>query len=636
MNNTANWRGSIARGAWFAGLVMALMFSIIATSCYADESKPPPFSGYSKYVWYRSHYEVNADGTDVETHEWALKVLSEQGISDATVGSVDYSGSLQDAEITSAYTLKADGRRINVPAANFQEQINKGKDQASPMFSDVRTKTAAFPDVAVGDTVVMSYKIVQKEAMFPGNFSFTEAFSKFEAYDSAEVSISAPAKLKLYIYQRGVTGGETANSKDGRRNWKWSYRNEEVAAPEPGAVSALDNGPLVVVSTFKDYGAVAAAFNVRAAPKAVVTPAIKKLADELTKNANDTRTQAKAIYDWVAVNIQYAGDDVGVGPVVPHAADLVLTNRMGDCKDHSILMQALLAAKGIASSPVLINAGNAYSLPPVASADVFDHMINYIPVLNLYADSTSQYTAFGTLPLADAGKPVVHTVDFTEIQHTPPSTYKDNRLLITTVLKIDAQGAADGTTTIKETGFRAGDIRAELATVEPTVEARVVRRLLDANGFTGTGTLVKDDPNVLTNTYTYGSSYHLTDAYIMPGPAALTVRSPFAGSTMANYVKGANEPHTMNFACYGVDWKQQYTITLPNTVKILAIPRNVVLTGKDLSYRAEYQLKGHTVTAVQELQDRTPESVCTPEDAAETKVFARGIQRDLQAQVLYQ
>ena len=163
---------------------------------------------------------------------------------------------------------------------------------------------------------------------------------------------------------------------------------------KPAAVSALDDGPLVVASTFKDYGAVAAAFNVRAAPKAAVTPAIKRLADELTKNAHGQREQAKAIYDWVAVNIQYAGDDVGVGPVVPHAADLVLKNKMGDCKDHSILLQALLAAKGIASSPVLINAGNAYSLPPVASADVFDHMISYIPGLNQYADSTSRYTPF--------------------------------------------------------------------------------------------------------------------------------------------------------------------------------------------------------------------------------------------------
>ena len=163
-----------------------------------------------------------------------------------------------------------------------------------------------------------------------------------------------------------------------------------------------------------------------------------------------------------------------------------------------------------------------------------------------------------------------------------------------------------------------------------------MQRLLDANGFTGTGTLIKDDPNVLTMSYGYGSSYKLTDAYIMPGPAALTVRSPFVGSTIASYVKGANEPHTMNFQCYGVDWKQKYTISLPNTVKVLALPHNVVLSGKDLSYRAQYQLKGNVVTATRELEDRTPGNVCTPADAAATKEFARGIRRDLHAQVLYQ
>src|ERR1700722_20308868 len=146
MDSIASWRGVTMRPFYLAGLVIALVLGTMVPNGRADQVKPPPFSGYTKYAWYRSHYEVNGDGTDVETHEWALKVLSEQGITEANQGSVDYSGSLQDAEILSAYTLKADGRRINVPAANFQEQINKGKGEASRMFSDARTKTGAFPD----------------------------------------------------------------------------------------------------------------------------------------------------------------------------------------------------------------------------------------------------------------------------------------------------------------------------------------------------------------------------------------------------------------------------------------------------------------------------------------------------------
>ncbi len=124
------------------------------------------------------------------------------------------------------------------------------------MFSDIKTKTVAFPDVALGDTVVMSYKLTQKEAEYPGNFSFTESFSKFQVYDDVEVGLSAPATLALRVYQRDVEGGEAA-PKDGRRNWSWSYRNKQLAMTETSSVSPYDYGPLIVATTFKDYGAVA-------------------------------------------------------------------------------------------------------------------------------------------------------------------------------------------------------------------------------------------------------------------------------------------------------------------------------------------------------------------------------------------
>ena len=84
---------------------------------------------------------------------------------------------------------------------------------------------------------------------------------------------------------------------------------------------------------------------------------------------------------------------------------------MGDCKDHTTLLQALLAVKGIASTPVLINSGDAYTLPEVPAVDIFNHVINYVPSLDLYADSTARYTSFGLLPFDDSGKPVIHSRD---------------------------------------------------------------------------------------------------------------------------------------------------------------------------------------------------------------------------------
>ena len=120
----------------------------------------------------------------------------------------------------------------------------------------------------------------------------SQPFSPFYVYDDAKVTMSAPTSLPMKVYARGVKGGEAA-TKDGRRQWSWTYRNEEIVKPESGAVSPLDYAPLIVATTFKDYGAVGAAYDSRARPKAKVTEPIKKLADQLTLNSQAPREQAK-------------------------------------------------------------------------------------------------------------------------------------------------------------------------------------------------------------------------------------------------------------------------------------------------------------------------------------------------------
>ena len=607
-----------------------------ATASKPAESKP--FAGYTKYAWYRARYEVNADGTDVETYDIGTKVLSQQGIAQANQTSINYSDTLQQARILAAYTLKSDGRRIDVPVSNFQEQISQGRAGNLPMFSDVRSKTVAFPDVAVGDTVVISYQILEKTAMFPGNFAVTETFPSTDVFDAGEVTITAPASLPLYVYQRGVDGGEVKHTGgSARRIWRWTYKNHNVVAQEDHAVSALDYDPVIVATTFKDYGAVAAAYNARAQPKAAVTPRVTQLAEQLTKNVTSTRAQAKAIYDWVAVNIQYANNEAGIGSVVPHAADLVIANRMGDCKDHTTLLKALLAAKGIASVPVLINAAPTYSLPPVASPN-FDHMISYIPTLNLYADSTSRFTPFGALPISDSDKPVVHTIDFAEIERTPASGYRDNKVDTTTDLTIHANGDAEGSTTVSESGSVSDGLRAEAQYIDPTMKERMVRQALEHSGFVGTGTMTMSDPTDLSDKSEIAVHFALTDAYTIPGPAALNVSSPMsgAGSAVARFLSSANEQHTVNFQCAGIAVKEHYVMKLPATLKVLALPPNVELHNKILSYRATYELKGSAVLASRELEDRTPTNVCTPADAAAAKDFIRSVRHDLRAQILYQ
>jgi transglutaminase-like putative cysteine protease len=624
-----------------AGLLALCLLILIAPATRAEPvkpgAKPEPFQGFTKYEWYRAHYDVNPDGTHVEEQSWAMKVLAEQGISDANQVAVTFSDRLEKVEFLYAYTLKKDGRRIDVPASNFQDQTNTGRGAAAPMFSDLRTKTVAFPDVGVGDSVVVSYKLTQREPTYPGNFSLLQSFSKFEVYDKVDISLSAPQSLSLQVFTRGVQGGEVAE-KDGRRNWRWTYHNEQIAKSEPASVSAYDYGPLIAATTFKDYGAIAAAYNARAASKSKVTEQTRKLADELTKGLSTPREQAKTLYEWVSANVDYAGNNVGVGAVVPHEADLIMTNRMGDCKDHVTLLQSLLAAKGITSTPALINARSAYTLPKAPCPELFNHVITYIPSLNLYVDSTAKYTPFGMLPPEESGKPVIYTAAYDGIRHTPLFDYNHEGQDFNTVLNIHPDGSATGVTSIQAEGYTAVIARFAINYLQPNTEEDLIQRALARSGYTGTGTFVRGTNKDFADIYSYSIRYKFDDAMNLPGPGAIPIRVPFPDwGSVATALQGfADANRTVDFACSGRTSKEEFTIHFPPGVKIMAMPRDVHLSGADSTYTAAYKQDGTTITVARELADRTPGPVCTPKDATQFKPFADAVRRDLRAQILYE
>jgi hypothetical protein len=82
------------------------------------------------------------------------------------------------------------------------------------------------------------------------------------------------------------------------------------------------------------------------------------------------------------------------------------------------LLEALLRAVGIESSPALINAQRTYILPKLATTGVFDHVITYVLSLDLFLDSTSRFAPMGSLLNSDMQKRIVITAT-SEVKHTP-------------------------------------------------------------------------------------------------------------------------------------------------------------------------------------------------------------------------
>src|SRR5208337_646631 len=103
------------------------------------------------------------------------------------------------------------------------------------------------------------------------------------------------------------------------------------------------------ISTYRDMVAVGHAYQVASRPMAKTTEAIRAVANEVTQGLTGDAEKVRALDHWMAKNIRYVAVTLGHGGLIPHPADQVLKNRYGDCKDHAILMETLLAAVGIQS-----------------------------------------------------------------------------------------------------------------------------------------------------------------------------------------------------------------------------------------------------------------------------------------------
>ena len=543
----------------------------------------------------------------------------------------------QKAEVIEAYTQKADGKRIDVPKDNYQVEVNSGKGKDSPVYSDWTTLTVVFPDVAVGDKVVFSYKLIQTEPMFPRQYSTAQYFYDQIAYDDVRVRFDYPASMWVQYEARGMK--ETTNeTKSDRKIVEWSYANPQPLKTERRDYSVFDSDKVVGLSfsTFKTYADIAAAYGERALPKAAVTDRITKLAAEIVKDKTSPKDQARALYEWVATHITYAGNCIGIGAVVPRDTSFILDNKMGDCKDHATLLQALLAARSIKSTQALLNAGSAYQLAKVPVVSTVNHVINYLPAFDLYVDSTSNSTPFGLLPYGDEDKPVLLVEGYKDGAKTPVPPVGSNKQLVKSVFKFAPDGAVSGDIDISLHGISAVQTRSWARDMTKETEEDLVKNMYRQQGMIGSGKLVKDDPKELTDNYHYKASFNAEKFIKLPGAGAFYIHPPLNVSTpIYSFLQATMEPETVDVTCSSINATEEYTIELPKTVKVLSIPDNLKVANDFVAYSASYKLKGNILSVKRTLDDRTPGNVCKPQVFIEYKKIAEKALDNMKEQVLY-
>ena len=615
-------------------LLITLMLSTfsIARAEPATEADIP-----SRCTSWHIEYDVNADGSYVEHQKWSMVVLKESALEGQKTAAITFSTSVAKGEILEAYTLKKSGKRIDAPKGSYQVTTNDGYNNASPLYSDETTISVIFPDLAVGDTTVFAYKITNSEGMFPNQFSIAHGFSRYQAYDDVSIRIVAPKTMKLRQEVFFLVPKKEPEV-DGKQVLEWTYQNKkpEKWTPADNGISFVGDEPSLYVSTFASYREIAEAYGSRATPKAVPTDRVKALAAQIVADKEAPDAQAHAIYDWVAKNISYGGNCIGIGAVVPRDLDVVLDNKMGDCKDHATLLQALLAARRIESEQALVNAGGRYDLPKVPVVATINHVINYLPGLKLFLDSTASTIPFGMLPMSLGEKPILLVSHYQEGAKIPSTAQYVHEQVMRTNIRINPDGTATGTARFTLKGLPAISMRQAMRGLQRDQEEFIVRRFLESQGVHGTGSLQKDDPTELLDAYNFSISFKLEDLLVVASTTGMPIR-PVAssifpiGALLGSAYELAPKKPTV---CGGGRSVEEYVYEFPASMTIVGFPKDFDYSGPALDYRATYRKTGNVLTVTRDLRDKTVTNVCSASYESEFQKDARSILRDLRSQVL--
>lgn len=582
---------------------------------------------------YSADYEVQADGTFVCILEVADRLNTKDGVKALEKVELPFRSSLQELEVLEAFTISPGGARVGVPASGISIQ-SPPQAAAIPSFDDQRVRVIEFPALQPGSAIFYKVKFSVKVPMFPGHFSLLHAFPADSVWKNVEINVSAPPGYELKAEAIDMRGGRMPD-REGRARWSWRAAVERPSAGELAATSIIDRSPRLAVSSFAEYQALGDAYWAEAAKRTQVTPAVRQLADEITRELAGDEAYAKAIYEWVNRNLRYVSVHLGRGGYIPHDVDAILTNRYGDCKDYVVAYQSLLAAKGVESIPVLIGATDSYWFPHVATPDMFNHVLVYVPSLNLYIDPTVGGTRPGLLPLALVGRKALLAGRKTGVVTLPSGTPAESQLASEIEIEVRNDGSLKAESHMLFKGRMEMLMRPLLGEMSHDGGGDLFGFMLKMHGYEGSGKLLdKGNTPAAADGFAVKVGFDIKGLARFRGPDSIATPvglSLMSFGDLSKLVAAAGR--TAPLVAGAGMFSERYTLSFPAGIKVDGVPADVRVENPSGSYLSTYRQSGNKVRIERSLT--IGKDVYPPQEYPDLKQLLTAAADDSRAKIRY-
>ena len=401
-------------------------------------------------------------------------------------------------ESFSARTIKPDGsthdlteRDIYYYTVHKKNQDYTGKNQSA---------TYNIPQVKKGDLIEIKYTVINSYFYLADKYwvqsSLPKKYSRFEIR-LPNFIFDPPSPFTFKYIVKNITMPEPAYKKgfgdSSDRIYVWERKDipklkKEAGMGKKSLYQGHINFRLSSWNSWRTFG--------RKHYERFYQPVLEKMSPEEKKIISDKNRELlqdkkndlekiKALYSFVQ-KLHYDDTHVYFGHgYKPNNIKTIIDRGYGDCKDHTVLLTALLRDAEFEAWPTAIRTGSNEDVDPKFVTDIFDHIIVKIYLKDgqtIWLDPTATYTPFGKLPVQceDSYSLEIRPKDKDDrkkvrLEKTPSSNYSDNLVKQTINAEIKQDIAIFNVETALH-GFFAASSRNEINSTSERIIKRNIRK----------------------------------------------------------------------------------------------------------------------------------------------------------------
>lgn len=260
------------------------------------------------------------------------------------------------------------------------ELMRREQQLERQLIDGVRTALVVLSDVRVGDVVDVAYTLEGENPIFEGRYATLMQLASDAPVERLHLRVEAPAERRLQV-KALATDVVPERFEEGGRQVIRVLRERVPAVPDEAATPPwFKVYPALQITEYGSWAEVDQWARALFATDAQAAGVAAKAA-ELKAAGGTPQQQVAAALRFVQDEVRYFSASLGESSHRPKSAARTLAERLGDCKDKTLLLNSLLTAMGFDARPALVsmarNRGIAQYLP---SHDQFDHVISRVKV----------------------------------------------------------------------------------------------------------------------------------------------------------------------------------------------------------------------------------------------------------------